>query len=133
MTANPGKPLLEFDGRPLEESATITVREKNELIMNCVVRRASTAVKHVHWFVGDTNVTHASKLLMEYSAEEDVSMAISVLTINVTRDDHKRQVVCHALLTSWLNDASASASLNVLCMSQFALCRYVVMKGLPIK
>lgn len=111
----PEAPYIQLEGRRLADQATITVREKNIIKLNCVVRGASPPISYVHWYLADENVTQSSQLLMEYSAEEDVSMAISVLEVNVTRQLHSKLVICQVYHVSWMNSATVSASFNVLC------------------
>jgi len=52
---------------------------------------------------------------MEYSAEEDISIAISVQIVNVTLEQHEKVVICQVYHVSWPNPATVSASFNVLC------------------
>ena len=52
---------------------------------------------------------------MEYSAEEDISLAISVIKLNATQDYHKKLIICQVYHVSWLNPATVSASFNILC------------------
>jgi hypothetical protein len=111
----PEEPYLELEGRRLANQATITVRENSIITLNCVVRGASPPVSNIFWYISEHNVSHTSKLLMEYSAEEDVSMAISLLTVNVTIEQHTKIVICQVFHVSWLNPATVSASFNVLC------------------
>lgn len=75
----------------------------------------SSSVRSVEWLVGDQNLTDQSKLMMEYSAEEDVSLTISMLTLNVTSEYHAKVVLCQIRHNSWANVATLSASFNVLC------------------
>ena len=72
-------------------------------------------IKSVQWFVGQNNFTHQSRLLMEYSAEEDVSLTISVLTLNVSSKFHHEPLICQISHLSWPNIANVTARLNVLC------------------
>lgn len=115
MSDVPEEPYIELEGRRLANQATITVREHNVITLHCVVRGASPPVRHINWYLADRNVTQSSQLLMEYSAKEDVSMAISQLVVNLTRQQHKMMVICQVFHVSWLNPATVSASFNVLC------------------
>ena len=75
----------------------------------------TSMIKSVQWFVGQNNFTHQSRLLMEYSAEEDVSLTISVLTLNVSAKFHHEPLVCQISHLSWSNTANVTARFNVLC------------------
>lgn len=111
----PEEPYLEYDGRLLPPHSTITVRENSLIKVNCVLRGVSSSVRAVHWYLGDHNLTGDSKLLMEYSAEEDISLTISVLTLNASSQLHSKRLSCQISQLSWSNTATISALLNVLC------------------
>lgn len=111
----PEEPYLEYDGRRLSPQSRLTVKENTLISVNCVMRGVSTSVRAVHWYIGDANITHNSKLLMEYSAEEDVSLTISLLTLNVTSSFNSKMLGCQIEHHSWSNTATLTALLNVLC------------------
>ena len=60
-------------------------------------------------------MTDHSRLLMEYSAEEDTSLTISVLSLNISAEYHGQMIYCQIAHQSWQREATISASLNVLC------------------
>lgn len=107
--------LMLDDSRRLEEDEKISVRENHLLSIKCIIKAASSAVNHVNWFIAGDNVTHSSQLLMDYSAQDDNYETQSVLTFNVTKEDHRKSVICQAKHISWSRPVSISASLNVLC------------------
>ena len=111
----PEEPYIQFNGQRLGEHSPITVRENTEISLSCVVRGASPPVRHIFWYLSHENITHTSKLLMEYSAEEDISLAISVIKLNATQEYHKKLIICQVYHVSWLNPATVSASFNILC------------------
>lgn len=111
----PEEPYLEYEGRRLSAQSSLTVRENRIISLSCVMKGLSSSVRSVEWSVGDQNMTDQSKLMMEYSAEEDISLTISMLTLNVTADMHAKVVLCHISHNSWANVATLSASFNVLC------------------
>ncbi|CAG2103435.1 unnamed protein product [Medioppia subpectinata] len=113
VTNIPEEPYIEFEGKRLPNHSTLTIRENTVVNVNCVVRGASPPVRHMFWYLQHQNITEESKLLMEYSAEEDISMAISLLTINATQDYHKKVIICQVYHVSWLNPVTASASFDI--------------------
>lgn len=84
-----------------------------------MARRAVPAVRHVHWMMGDTNMTAASHLFVEFSPQEDSYTTRSVLSLNASRDLHGVQLSCHVYHVSWPTSAAVSASLDVLCKYAF--------------
>lgn len=117
----PEEPYLEYNGKQLSHQSTITVRENTVISVNCVMKGMSSVARTVNWFVGDTNQTHQSKLLMEYSAEEEMSLTISVLTINVTTAFNQKWIVCRIAQQSWSNTVTITALFNVLCKNRFLI------------
>lgn len=115
----PEEPYLEYEGRRLSAQSSLTVRENRIISLSCVMKGLSSAVRSVEWSVGEQNLTEQSKVMMEYSAEEDVSLTISMLTLNVTADLHAKVVLCKISHHSWPNVATLSASFNVLCKFVF--------------
>lgn len=111
----PEEPFLELEGRRLADQATITVRENNVITLHCVTRSASPPVRRVYWYLADRNLSQSSQLLMEYSAEKDSYDSISVLVTNITRQLHKKIVICQVYHSRWAYSAVISASFNVLC------------------
>ncbi|XP_054168796.1 protein sax-3-like [Oppia nitens] len=137
VTNIPENPYIEFEGRRMDDHSTLTVRENTVVNVNCVVRGAAPPVKHVYWYLSHQNITEQSKLLMEYSAEEDVSMAISILTINATQDLNNKIIICQVYHVSWLSPATASASFNILYVPAFSITRepgfgYPIIEGMPV-
>nr|XP_027194157.1 MAM domain-containing glycosylphosphatidylinositol anchor protein 1-like [Dermatophagoides pteronyssinus] len=119
----PEEPYLEFEGRLLSPHSTISVRANNLIKINCVIKGMTSMIKSVQWFVGQNNFTHQSRLLMEYSAEEDVSLTISVLTLNVSAKFHHEPLICQISHLSWPNIANVTARLNVLYPPEFSIVR----------
>lgn len=112
----PEEPYLELAGKRLEPRATLPAREKEPLTVRCIIVGASPPVRHVHWFLADYNVTHASQLLMEYVAEEDNYVTQSVLTFNATKDMHQQKLVCSAHHVAWRGaTSSVGITLDVTC------------------
>lgn len=137
VTNIPEEPYIELEGRRLSNDAIITVRENTAVTLNCVVRGASPPVHHIFWYLSQHNISHSSKLLMEYSAEEDVSVAISLLVINVTQEQHQKRIICQVFHVSWLRPATVSASLNILYVPAFSITRepgfgFPIMEGMPL-
>lgn len=120
-TDTPEEPYLEYEGRRVSSSSSssssnvITIRENVLAQLHCVIKGQSSAIRSVHWYVGSHNMTEHSRLLMEYSAEEDTSLTISVLTLNITAEYHGQLVYCQIAHQSWPREGTLSASLNVLC------------------
>ena len=93
--------------------------------LNCVIKGQSSSIRSVQWFIGQENHTTHSRMMMEYSAEEDVSLTISMLTLNVSADYHTQTVRCQITHNSnnnnWpitaptANTVTISALFNVLC------------------
>ncbi|KAH9527531.1 Cht9p [Dermatophagoides farinae] len=119
----PEEPYLEYEGRLLSSHSTISVRANNVIKINCVIKGMTSMIKSVQWFVGQNNFTHQSRLLMEYSAEEDVSLTISVLTLNVSAKFHHEPLVCQISHLSWSNTANVTARFNVLYPPEFSIVR----------
>ena len=121
-TDTPEEPYLEYEGRRVSSSTSsssssnsITIREHVLAQLHCVIKGQSSAIRSVAWYVGSENMTTHSRLLMEYSAEEDTSLTISVLTLNITAEYHGQPVYCVIAHQNWPREATLSASLNVLC------------------
>lgn len=111
----PEGPLLQFEEKQLEEAGRVTIREKSLMTISCIVRGASPAVRQINWFLSGVNVTGLSEMLMEYSADEDNYESQSILSINVTKVDHRKTIVCQAEHIAWSRPATIGASINVLC------------------
>ncbi|KPM07027.1 Immunoglobulin I-set domain containing protein 7 [Sarcoptes scabiei] len=119
----PEEPYLEYEGRLLSPFGTISTKANQIIKVNCVVKGMSSMIRSVQWFIGNQNFTHQSRLLMEYSAEEDVSLTISVLTLNVSAKFHHEPLVCQISHVSWSNSANVTASFNVLYPPEFSIVR----------
>ncbi|CAG2160804.1 unnamed protein product [Oppiella nova] len=137
VTNIPEEPYIEFEGKRMPNHSTLTIRENTVVNVNCVVRGASPPVRHIFWYLQHQNITQESKILMEYSAEEDVSLAISLLTINATQDYHKKVIICQVFHVSWLNPVTASASFDILYVPAFSITRdpgfgYPILEGMPV-
>ncbi|KAH6929998.1 hypothetical protein HPB50_007938 [Hyalomma asiaticum] len=71
VTGAPEEPFLTLGGERLREGSRVTVQEREEVEIGCVARRAVPAVRHMHWMLGETNMTGASQLFVEFSPQED--------------------------------------------------------------
>lgn len=110
----PEEPYLEYEGRRVTHSS-ITIREQVIAQIHCIIKGQESSIRSVNWYVGGMNMSSHSRLLMEYSAEEETSLAISVLTLNVSADYHGQMIYCQIAHQNWPREATISASLNVLC------------------
>lgn len=117
LTNRPEEPYIEYSGKSIESGGVVTVRENSVTSLHCVIKGQSSNIRAVHWFVGGENHTSQSRLLMEYSAEEDTSLTISVLTLNVTAEQHNQNVQCRIIKSNWAHPTLVSVSFNVLCKS----------------
>ncbi|KAG0410616.1 hypothetical protein HPB47_012259 [Ixodes persulcatus] len=110
---------------------------RDEVEVGCVARRAVPAVRHVHWMMGDTNMTAASHLFVEFSPQEDSYTTRSVLSLNASRDLHGVQLSCHVYHVSWPTSAAVSASLDVLYVPSFSISRepgfgFPILEKMPV-
>lgn len=111
----PEGPFLQVDGQRIEENGRVTVRDKRLLTITCIVKGASPATRSISWSINGINVTDFSQLLMEYSADDNSYESFSVLTINVTKEDHKKTLVCQAEHSAWSKPMSVRTNLNIQC------------------
>ncbi|KAH9391357.1 hypothetical protein TYRP_006960 [Tyrophagus putrescentiae] len=143
LSNTPEEPYLEYEGRRVSSSSSsssansITIREHVLAQLHCVIKGQSSAIRSVAWYVGSENMTTHSRLLMEYSAEEDTSLTISVLTLNITAEYHGQPVYCVIAHQNWPREATLSASLNVLYAPLFSITRepgfgYPIVEGMPL-
>ncbi|XP_064471684.1 kin of IRRE-like protein 1 isoform X2 [Ornithodoros turicata] len=123
VTGAPEDPFLTVGGERLQGGSRITVQEREEVEIGCVARRAVPAVRHIHWLLGEANMTAASHLFVEFSPQEDSYTTKSVLTLNASRDLHGVELACHVYHVSWPSSVVVSASLDVLYVPSFAISR----------
>lgn len=133
----PEGPFLTVDGQRLEETGRVSVRDKMQMTITCIVKGASPAARSINWFINGANVTDFSQLLMEYSADDDNYESQSVLTMNVTKEDHRKILVCQAEHAAWTKPMSVRTSLNIQYEPAFSLIRdpvfgYPVIEGMSI-
>ncbi|KAM7314712.1 hemicentin-2 [Ixodes scapularis] len=137
VTGAPEEPFITLGGDRLKDGSKITVQERDEVEVGCVARRAVPAVRHVHWMMGDTNMTAASHLFVEFSPQEDSYTTRSVLSLNASRDLHGVQLSCHVYHVSWPTSAAVSASLDVLYVPSFSISRepgfgFPILEKMPV-
>ncbi|XP_053200928.1 muscle M-line assembly protein unc-89-like [Panonychus citri] len=133
----PEGPFLQVDGQRIEENGRVTVRDKRLLTITCIVKGASPATRSISWSINGINVTDFSQLLMEYSADDNSYESFSVLTINVTKEDHKKTLVCQAEHSAWSKPMSVRTNLNIQYEPAFSLIRdpvfgYPIVEGMSI-
>ncbi|CAN7983258.1 unnamed protein product, partial [Ixodes hexagonus] len=137
VTGAPEEPFLTLGGERLKDGSRITVQERDEVEVGCVARRAVPAVRHVHWMMGETNLTAASHLFVEFSPQEDSYTTRSVLSLNASRDLHGVELSCHVYHVSWPTSAAVSASLDVLYVPSFSISRepgfgFPILEKMPV-
>lgn len=137
VTGAPEEPFLTLGGERLKDGSRITVQERDEVEVGCVARRAVPAVRHVHWMMGETNMTAASHLFVEFSPQEDSYTTRSVLSLNASRDLHGVELSCHVYHVSWPTSAAVSASLDVLYVPSFSISRepgfgFPILEKMPV-
>lgn len=124
----PEEPFLTLGGEKLRNGSRVSVQEREEVEVGCVARRAVPAVRHIHWRLGETNLTAASNLLVEFSPQEDSYTSRSVLVLNASRDLHGLELSCHIYHMSWSTFVAVSASVDVLCKLMLGLCSVLWVK-----
>lgn len=137
VTGAPEEPFLTLGGERLREGAQITIQEREEVEIGCVARRAVPAVRHMHWMLGDTNMTAASQIFVEFSPQEDSYTTRSLLSLNASRDLHGLQLSCHVYHVSWPTSTAVSASLDVLYVPSFSISRepgfgFPILEKMPV-
>ncbi|KAL3195440.1 hypothetical protein MRX96_045680, partial [Rhipicephalus microplus] len=137
VTGAPEEPFLTLGGERLREGSRVTVQEREEVDVGCVARRAVPAVRHMHWMLGETNMTGASQLFVEFSPQEDSYTTRSVLSLNASRDLHGLQLSCHVYHVSWPTSTAVAASLDVLYVPSFSISRepgfgFPILEKMPV-
>ncbi|XP_022256716.1 titin-like [Limulus polyphemus] len=133
----PEDPFLEIDGKKLHSQATISVKELTLLSVKCVARYAVPPVQQIHWSLDTTNISSNSELLVEFLPEENTYVSWSVVTFNVTRTFHKKDLVCYVHHELWPQAVAVSASLDVLYVPSFSISReppfgFPVVEGMSV-
>lgn len=134
VTSPPQDPFLEVEGRKLAHQATLTVQEHNVVSVHCVVTGAVPPVRKIHWLLGDSDITDLTQLFVEFSSDDDAYVSRSVVTLNVTRELHKKELICKLFHVTWLHPAAVSASINVMYPPTFSISRepgfgYPILEG----
>ncbi|XP_050035776.3 kin of IRRE-like protein 2 isoform X1 [Dermacentor andersoni] len=137
VTGAPEEPFLTLSGERLQEGSRVTVQEREEVEVGCVARRAVPAVRNMHWMLGETNMTAASQLFVEFSPQEDSYTTRSVLSLNASRDLHGLQLSCHVYHVSWPTSTAVAASLDVLYVPSFSISRepgfgFPILEKMPV-
>lgn len=137
VTGAPEEPFLTLGGEKLRNGSRVSVQEREEVEVGCVARRAVPAVRHIHWRLGETNLTAASNLLVEFSPQEDSYTSRSVLVLNASRDLHGLELSCHIYHMSWSTFVAVSASVDVLYVPSFSISRepgfgFPILEKMPV-
>ncbi|KAL1414587.1 hypothetical protein MTO96_007372 [Rhipicephalus appendiculatus] len=137
VTGAPEEPFLTVSGERLQDGSRVTVQEREEVEVGCVARRAVPAVRNMHWMLGETNMTGASQLFVEFSPQEDSYTTRSVLSLNASRDLHGLQLSCHVYHVSWPTSTAVAASLDVLYVPSFSISRepgfgFPILEKMPV-
>lgn len=137
VTGAPEEPFLTLGGERLHEGARITIQEHEEAEVGCVARRAVPAVRHMHWILGETNLTASSQLFVEFSPQEDSYTTRSLLSLNASRDLHGLRLSCHVYHVSWPTSTAVAATLDVLYIPSFSISRepgfgFPILEKMPV-
>ncbi|XP_076310355.1 irregular chiasm C-roughest protein-like [Tachypleus tridentatus] len=119
----PDDPFLEIEEKKLPSQATISVKELTLLSVKCVARHAVPPVEQIHWSLDTKNISSNSELLVEFLPEKNTYVSWSVVTFNVTRTFHKKDLVCYVHHELWPQAVTVSASLDVLYVPSFSISR----------
>lgn len=119
----PDDPFLEIEEKKLPSEATISVKELTLLSVKCVARHAVPPVEQIHWSLDTKNISSNSELLVEFLPEKNTYVSWSVVTFNVTRTFHKKDLVCYVHHELWPQAVTVSASLDVLYVPSFSISR----------
>ncbi|UYV61981.1 Immunoglobulin [Cordylochernes scorpioides] len=133
----PEDPYLEVEGRRLVHQATLTVTEHQPISVRCIVRGAVPPARAVGWALGSANLTARAELFVEVDPSDDTFTTRSVLVLNVSREEHRRELICRVSHVTWLSSSAVSASVNVLYVPSFSITRepgfgHPVLEGAPL-
>lgn len=137
VTGAPEEPFLTLSGERLGDGSPVSVQEREDVEVGCVARRAVPAVRHVHWMLGEANLTASSQLFVEFSPQEDSYTTRSVLSLNASRDLHGLTLSCHVYHVSWPTSVAVSASMDVLYVPSFSISRepgfgFPILEKMPV-
>lgn len=133
----PEEPYLEYNGHRLAAQQSITVREHSLIALNCITKGQFSSTRSIQWYIGGENLSSHSRTYSEYSTEEETSVTISVLSMNISAEYHTQMVYCQIAHSSWASAVTISASFNVLYAPLFSITRepgfgYPVIEGMPL-
>ncbi|XP_076367143.1 hemicentin-1-like isoform X2 [Tachypleus tridentatus] len=131
VTKPPDETFLEMKGKKLPAHATISIEELTMVSVKCMARYAVPPVQQIYWTLDTNNISSRSEFLVEFLPKNDTYISWSVVTFNVTRILHKKQLVCYVHHHLWPQAVVVSASLNVSYVPSFSISR-VPPFGFPV-